>query len=246
MPIYCYTLYNPYSSTSSEPSAQGPTNPSNFPRAMELKHSPDSTDTESDSSIKEETIDNKVPDISFDPTTFFDFQSYDYHQSQISYDQFKKSNSASTSVPTPPPFYRFIPQPPTRPDYQMYQATPNSFRQYATPALIQPQYAQRPPSQHQSSSTFAPVVYTTDDINNDLNKRRRIARGPRSGTGCYICRLRHLKCDEKKPRCVRCSMTGTSCEYPEHNKQKPIYMTDGDAKRRKLAEIRSYTMKIEN
>ncbi|KAH6664283.1 hypothetical protein B0J14DRAFT_249982 [Halenospora varia] len=30
----------------------------------------------------------------------------------------------------------------------------------------------------------------------------------RTTSGCYTCRVRHLKCDEVKPRCTRCQKSG--------------------------------------
>ncbi|CAE6441965.1 unnamed protein product [Rhizoctonia solani] len=35
----------------------------------------------------------------------------------------------------------------------------------------------------------------------------------RSTTGCYACKSRHKKCDETKPRCLRCAKSGADCEY---------------------------------
>ncbi|KAG9966691.1 hypothetical protein KCU61_g68, partial [Aureobasidium melanogenum] len=38
-------------------------------------------------------------------------------------------------------------------------------------------------------------------------------RGVRSATGCHECRARHVKCDESKPTCTRCSKRQSSCTY---------------------------------
>ncbi|OCL12578.1 hypothetical protein AOQ84DRAFT_269445, partial [Glonium stellatum] len=39
---------------------------------------------------------------------------------------------------------------------------------------------------------------------------------PRSKTGCITCRIRHVKCDEARPACNRCTSTGRKCDgYPE-------------------------------
>ncbi|CAE6492131.1 unnamed protein product [Rhizoctonia solani] len=35
----------------------------------------------------------------------------------------------------------------------------------------------------------------------------------RSTTGCYACKSRRKKCDEAKPKCLRCTKTGGNCEY---------------------------------
>ncbi|OJJ33335.1 hypothetical protein ASPWEDRAFT_174745 [Aspergillus wentii DTO 134E9] len=35
----------------------------------------------------------------------------------------------------------------------------------------------------------------------------------KSRNGCTTCKTRKVKCDEKKPQCVRCTSTGRKCEY---------------------------------
>ncbi|KAF8707363.1 hypothetical protein RHS03_04475, partial [Rhizoctonia solani] len=35
----------------------------------------------------------------------------------------------------------------------------------------------------------------------------------RSTTGCYACKSRRKKCDEAKPKCLRCTKAGGNCEY---------------------------------
>ncbi|KAL3470284.1 hypothetical protein BJX99DRAFT_264342 [Aspergillus californicus] len=35
----------------------------------------------------------------------------------------------------------------------------------------------------------------------------------KSRNGCFVCKQRRVKCDERKPRCVRCENYGTSCVY---------------------------------
>ncbi|KAI5370836.1 putative zn(2)-C6 fungal-type DNA-binding domain, fungal transcription factor [Septoria linicola] len=37
------------------------------------------------------------------------------------------------------------------------------------------------------------------------------AQAQRTKTGCQNCRLRHLKCDDKRPSCARCSKAGIEC-----------------------------------
>ncbi|KAE9364634.1 hypothetical protein N431DRAFT_355270 [Stipitochalara longipes BDJ] len=39
------------------------------------------------------------------------------------------------------------------------------------------------------------------------------ARGPKSRSGCKCCKIRHLKCGEEKPSCLRCVRSETRCEY---------------------------------
>ncbi|KAI1284001.1 hypothetical protein F5Y07DRAFT_348418 [Xylaria sp. FL0933] len=50
-------------------------------------------------------------------------------------------------------------------------------------------------------------------------KRARVSGfKPRKGTarvrtGCIVCKIRRIKCDEQKPYCRRCTSTGRKCEY---------------------------------
>lgn len=37
--------------------------------------------------------------------------------------------------------------------------------------------------------------------------------GPHSKKGCATCRQRHIKCDESRPACFRCTSTGRPCDY---------------------------------
>ncbi|TVY14250.1 putative transcriptional regulatory protein [Lachnellula arida] len=47
---------------------------------------------------------------------------------------------------------------------------------------------------------------------------RKRASTPRSKTGCITCKIRRLKCDEEKPRCLRCVKSGWQCDGYEHNR----------------------------
>ncbi|EUC41083.1 hypothetical protein COCMIDRAFT_40690 [Bipolaris oryzae ATCC 44560] len=40
---------------------------------------------------------------------------------------------------------------------------------------------------------------------NDLNARLKVR------TGCSVCKIRHVKCDEKRPFCTKCTSTGRTC-----------------------------------
>lgn len=66
---------------------------------------------------------------------------------------------------------------------------------------------------------------------------------PRSLNGCYICRVRHMKCDERKPRCILCLASDLKCEFQDPNKEKPAYLIDHNAKRKKLKEIKQIKQK---
>ncbi|ATZ57742.1 hypothetical protein BCIN_15g02830 [Botrytis cinerea B05.10] len=43
------------------------------------------------------------------------------------------------------------------------------------------------------------------------DKRTR-AYFPKTRTGCWTCRKRRVKCDEKKPDCSRCEASGFKCD----------------------------------
>ncbi|KAF6809978.1 C6 transcription factor [Colletotrichum sojae] len=45
------------------------------------------------------------------------------------------------------------------------------------------------------------------------NRVRKFHR--RSKNGCSTCKLRHVRCDERKPLCTNCLQTGKDCVYPE-------------------------------
>ncbi|KAE9971605.1 hypothetical protein EG327_009792 [Venturia inaequalis] len=50
------------------------------------------------------------------------------------------------------------------------------------------------------------------------NGSRKLTRAskPKARTGCLTCKLRHVKCDEAKPQCVRCTSLGRRCGGYEH------------------------------
>lgn len=62
--------------------------------------------------------------------------------------------------------------------------------------------------------------------------RRRLL--PRSKNGCWICRIKHLKCDEIRPVCTSCAKFGIDCDYSE---DKPSYVTDKNLRKDKLESI---------
>lgn len=45
---------------------------------------------------------------------------------------------------------------------------------------------------------------------NESNRRRKWA--PKARTGCKTCKTRHVKCDEARPSCRRCILSGFRCE----------------------------------
>lgn len=65
-------------------------------------------------------------------------------------------------------------------------------------------------------------------------KRRRKHVMARSRTGCWICRIKHLKCDELRPSCNNCSRFGIQCDFAEI---RPEYVLDMNLRREKLNSI---------
>lgn len=73
--------------------------------------------------------------------------------------------------------------------------------------------------------------------NSALDKPKKYTRRrllPRSKNGCWICRIKHLKCDEARPICTSCAKLGIDCDY---SSERPDYITDKNLKREKLASI---------
>jgi hypothetical protein len=62
--------------------------------------------------------------------------------------------------------------------------------------------------------------------------RQLLSGKVRSQSGCYTCRLRRKKCDEKRPICDGCSVLEIDCHFGE---EKPEWM-DGGPKQRMMAE----------
>ncbi|KAF2674506.1 hypothetical protein BT63DRAFT_474249 [Microthyrium microscopicum] len=46
---------------------------------------------------------------------------------------------------------------------------------------------------------------------NNIKRRRRFSKKVK--TGCSVCRIRRIKCDETKPECNKCVRSGWSCSY---------------------------------
>ncbi|KAI5457021.1 hypothetical protein BGZ63DRAFT_408482 [Mariannaea sp. PMI_226] len=75
-----------------------------------------------------------------------------------------------------------------------------------------------PPQRHHTSASFA-YHY---DHNLDGVRTRRAHR--KSREGCLECKRRHVKCDEGRPSCLRCSKTNRSCAYKDASEH-PMHMT---------------------
>ncbi|CZR62946.1 uncharacterized protein PAC_12843 [Phialocephala subalpina] len=50
-----------------------------------------------------------------------------------------------------------------------------------------------------------------------VEKRTR-SSGPRSRSGCHTCKIRRVKCDERRPGCLRCEKFGRECDGYEPQK----------------------------
>ncbi|CZR52537.1 uncharacterized protein PAC_02414 [Phialocephala subalpina] len=62
-----------------------------------------------------------------------------------------------------------------------------------------------------------------------------MAGGSRSRSGCWTCRLRRKKCDERRPGCETCEKLGISCHgYGS----RPEWMDSGEGEKAKSAEVR--------
>jgi hypothetical protein len=71
------------------------------------------------------------------------------------------------------------------------------------------------------SSYHAHLMISHDQTNAmDPSKRKR-ARRPKVRTGCGTCKTRHLKCDERKPTCLRCEKSHMKCLGYVDPSQKP-------------------------
>lgn len=114
----------------------------------------------------------------------------------------------------------------------------DSFNSKIGKEKLQP--SQSKPSKLRKSKSTPLLPSTTRDllVNKDqpiMKKkytRRRLL--PRSKKGCWICRIKHLKCDEVRPSCGACIRFGLTCDY---NPDKPDYVTDKELRQKKLSEI---------
>lgn len=80
----------------------------------------------------------------------------------------------------------------------------------------------------------SPMRRLSDDQSNKPKKYTRRRLLPRSKNGCWICRIKHLKCDEKRPVCLSCSKFGIECDY---SPTKPDYVVDKQLRKEKLLAI---------
>ncbi|EHY55849.1 hypothetical protein ABEF92_000895 [Exophiala dermatitidis] len=63
------------------------------------------------------------------------------------------------------------------------------------------------------------------ELPSESTVRPRFGRnGPRSRHGCLTCRGRKLKCDERRPFCMRCAKTRLKCEWDQSKRTRPLYV----------------------
>ncbi|KAE9985584.1 hypothetical protein EG327_004628 [Venturia inaequalis] len=55
------------------------------------------------------------------------------------------------------------------------------------------------------------LVKQMDRLVHQPRKKKRASK-PKVKTGCLTCKIRHVKCDETKPKCMRCTNTGRDCD----------------------------------
>lgn len=72
------------------------------------------------------------------------------------------------------------------------------------------------------------------NFTNTSKKHKRKNIMARSRTGCWICRIKHLKCDESRPCCNNCSRFGIQCDFSDI---RPSYVLDSNLRREKLDSI---------
>lgn len=82
------------------------------------------------------------------------------------------------------------------------------------------------------SRTPLPAKKSNDSGSSKKHKRKHIMA--RSRTGCWICRIKHLKCDEIRPTCNNCTRFGICCDYSE---ARPAYVLNSFLRREKLNSI---------
>ncbi|CUM63121.1 uncharacterized protein PRCAT00000688001 [Priceomyces carsonii] len=84
---------------------------------------------------------------------------------------------------------------------------------------------------------ITPALTSHESSNIDLSKPKKHTRRrllPRSKNGCWICRIKHLKCDEARPVCSSCTKFNIDCDY---SSVKPEYVTNKELRNIKLVEI---------
>lgn len=69
----------------------------------------------------------------------------------------------------------------------------------------------------QAGSSKSPPEDTSDETARVRTGSGR--NGPRSRNGCWTCRTKKVKCDEARPRCLRCIRLRLFCDYEPRERQ---------------------------
>ncbi|CAK9683866.1 unnamed protein product [Candida parapsilosis] len=104
-------------------------------------------------------------------------------------------------------------------------------------ATLQPTQGKANKLRRSKSTPLLPNTTSDSGINKDQPVKKKYTRRrllPRSKKGCWICRIKHLKCDEVRPSCGACVRFGLTCDY---SPTKPDYVTDKELRQKKLSEI---------
>lgn len=119
--------------------------------------------------------------------------------------------------------------------------------QEAAPTFDSAATRTQPPWFPAYSTEHMPILWTQPHVL--VEKPLRAAKGPvaalgtkhrrkqimsRSRNGCWICRIKHLKCDERRPSCDNCTRFGIDCDFSE---VRPAYVADHELRREKLNSI---------
>ncbi|KAI0663505.1 hypothetical protein C8Q70DRAFT_361513 [Cubamyces menziesii] len=70
-------------------------------------------------------------------------------------------------------------------------------------------------SQMHPNTAHMHVVAAAPALRQDTGAQRKRPKYTRSKTGCLTCRGKKIKCDETKPKCMRCTHGQRECTWPE-------------------------------
>ncbi|KAM3497272.1 hypothetical protein MY10362_009371 [Beauveria mimosiformis] len=94
-------------------------------------------------------------------------------------------------------------------------------------ALTTPLSSTTPSSSSSSSTSSSTPSTTSPQTQPSIPVRVRVSggrNGPRSRQGCWTCRTKKVKCDETRPKCLRCIRLRLFCDYEprdNNNKRQP-------------------------
>lgn len=91
---------------------------------------------------------------------------------------------------------------------------------------------ERPMSRKSSKMSLTEAAAAAAAAAPKKHTRRKL--NPRSRNGCWICRIKHVKCNEERPICHGCKKYNLECDY---SAEKPAYVTDKNLRQEKLQQI---------